>query len=179
MATWEAYSVVFVSVLLNGGPVSALVKSMGRTDSLIIIGGFDIRLYFLLYRHVSNLLFARRICLDVGRQIQNLHDHLLILSARSPTSAAQYRWAAELAPKGYFRITSWIFGWITFWGWQLTTASPAFLAATIIQALAVINYPSYAPKPWHGTLIYWAITLMGFFVNVFGAKYLSMLEGFL
>jgi hypothetical protein len=106
-------------------------------------------------------------------------EHLLMLHTRSPTSAAQYRWAAELAPKGYFRITSWIFGWITFWGWQLTTASPAFLAATIIQALALINHPTYVPKPWHGTLIYWCITLMGFFVNVYGAKYLSMLEGFL
>jgi hypothetical protein len=69
MATWEAYSVVFVSVLLNGGPVGTLVKSMGRIASLIILGGFDIRLHFLLHRHVSNLLLARRICIHVRPQI--------------------------------------------------------------------------------------------------------------
>lgn len=99
---------------------------------------------------------------------------------RSPTSAGQYRWAAELAPKKYFRIVSWIFGWVTFWGWQLTTASPAYLGATIIQAMLVLNYPeSYVFHRWHGTLIYWAIILLGVIVNACFAKWLPKLEGFL
>ncbi|KAK5692864.1 hypothetical protein LTR97_010340 [Elasticomyces elasticus] len=98
----------------------------------------------------------------------------------SPTSAAQYRWAAELAPKKHFLIISWIFGWITFWGWQLTTASPAFLAATIVQALLVLNYPTtYTFQRWHGTLIYLLITWMGAVVNVGFARWLPRLEGFL
>jgi choline transport protein len=99
---------------------------------------------------------------------------------RSPTSAAQYRWAAELAPKQHFRGVSWVFGWITFWGWQLTTASPAYLGATIIQAMLVLNYPeTYVFERWHGTLIYWAIILLGLVVNVGFAKWLPKLEGFL
>lgn len=99
----------------------------------------------------------------------------------SPTSAAQYRWAAELAPKKHFRIISWVFGWITFWGWQLTTASPAYLGATIIQSLAVLNYPEYLEKyqVWHETLIYWCIILIGVIVNVGFARWLPKLEGFL
>ena len=99
----------------------------------------------------------------------------------SPTSAAQYRWAAELAPKKHYRIVSWIFGWITFWGWQLTTASPAYLGATMIQSLAVFNYPEYLEKyqAWHGTLIYWCIIIIGVVVNVGFAKWLPKLEGFL
>jgi hypothetical protein len=99
----------------------------------------------------------------------------------SPTSAAQYRWAAELAPKKHYRIVSWIFGWITFWGWQLTTASPAYLGATMIQSLAALNYPGYLEKyqAWHGTLIYWCIIMIGVVVNVGFAKWLPKLEGFL
>lgn len=69
---------------------------------------------------------------------------------------------------------------MTFWGWQLTTASPAYLAATIIQALLVLNYPlSYTFHRWHGSLIYWIITLLGVVVNVGFAKFLPRLEGFL
>ena len=99
----------------------------------------------------------------------------------SPTSAAQYRWAAELTPKKYYRIVSWVFGWITFWGWQLTTASPAYLGATMIQSLAALNYPGYLEKyqAWHGTLIYWCIIMLGVIVNVGFAKWLPKLEGFL
>lgn len=71
-------------------------------------------------------------------------------------------------------------GWVTFWGWQLTTASPAYLGATIIQALLVLNYPTtYVPQQWHGTLIYWAVILLGVVVNVGFAKWLPKLEGFL
>ena len=85
-----------------------------------------------------------------------------------------------MAPKKHFRIISWVFGWITFWGWQLTTASPAFLGATIIQALLVLNYPdTYVFQRWHGTLIYLLITWMGVVVNVGFAKWLPMLENFL
>lgn len=85
-----------------------------------------------------------------------------------------------MAPKQHFRITSWVFGWITFWGWQLTTASPAFLGATIIQALLVLNYPTtYIFQRWHGTLIYLLITWMGVVINVGFAKWLPKLEGFL
>lgn len=74
-----------------------------------------------------------------------------------------------------------MFGWITFWGWQLATASPAYLGATIILALAVPNYPSYLEnyQVWHGTLIHWCIILLGVIVNVGFAKWLPKLEGFL
>lgn len=102
-------------------------------------------------------------------------------ASMSPTSASQYRWAAELAPKQHFRILSWVFGWITFWGWQLTTASPAYLGATMIQSLAALNYPGYLEQyqAWHGTLIYWCIIPFGLVVNVGLARWLPKLEGFL
>ena len=145
MATWEAYTVVFYIVLVNGGPVA-------------LVWGF----FFC---------FIGTLC-----TCSSLAEY----ASMSPTSAAQYRWAAELAPKQYYRIVSWIFGWITFWGWQLTTASPAYLGASIVQALVVLNYPeAYVYHRWHITMIYWLIILIGIVVNVWGAKLLPKLEGFL
>ncbi|GAB7326944.1 hypothetical protein MBLNU13_g10903t1 [Cladosporium sp. NU13] len=146
MATWEAYSVTFTTVLTNGGPVA------------LVYGFF--------------FCFIGTLCTCAS---------LAEYASMSPTSAAQYRWAAELAPKKHYRIVSWIFGWITFWGWQLTTASPAYLGATMIQSLAALNYPGYLEKyqAWHGTLIYWCIIMLGVVINVGFAKWLPKLEGFL
>lgn len=60
-------------------------------------------------------------------------------ASMSPTSAAQYRWAAELAPRRHFRIVSWILGWITFWGWQLTTVRHGRFA---VETLALTSRAS-------------------------------------
>ena len=50
----------------------------------------------------------------------------------------------------------------------------------MIQALLILNYPStYVYHRWHGTLIYWAIILLGIVVNTVFAKWLPKLEGFL
>jgi choline transport protein len=44
-------------------------------------------------------------------------------------------------------------GWITLCGWQAAIASVAFLISTMIQGLAVYNYPTYVPERWHATLM--------------------------
>jgi choline transport protein len=44
-------------------------------------------------------------------------------------------------------------GWVTLCGWQAGIASVAFLIATMIQGLAVYNYPTYVPQRWHATLM--------------------------
>ncbi|KAK4889263.1 hypothetical protein LTR27_011940 [Elasticomyces elasticus] len=164
MATWEAFTVVFVTVLTNGGPVRTC-----RLDTQHIAAITYLRKVALVYGFIFCFAGTLATCASLAEY-----------ASISPTSAAQYRWAAELAPKKYFRIISWILGWITFWGWQLTTASPAFHAATIIQALLVLNYPTtYMFQRWHGTLIYLLITWMGAVVNVGFARWLPRLEGFL
>ena len=46
--------------------------------------------------------------------------------------------------------------------------------------MLVLNYPgTYVFHRWHGTLIYWAIILLGLIVNTGFAKWLPKLEGFL
>lgn len=97
----------------------------------------------------------------------------------SPTSAGQYRWAAEFAPRKHYRIISWIQAWVTLWGPQLTTAALAYLSATTVQALIVLNYSTYVPQPWYACCIYWLITLLGAVINIRFAKSLPYIEGFL
>lgn len=57
------------------------------------------------------------------------------------------------------------------------TASVAFLAATMIQGLIILNYPeTYEPKLWHGTLMYWAVTLVIVLINIFGIRIFPYIE---
>ena len=40
--------------------------------------------------------------------------------------------------------------------------------ATQIQGLLVLNYPDYVFQRYHGTLLMWAVVLLGLLINVFG-----------
>lgn len=55
-------------------------------------------------------------------------------------------------------------------------ASGAFLAGTIIQGLLVLNYPSYEPQRWHGTLLFYAIAAFGLFINTYLVRLLPRIE---
>ena len=54
--------------------------------------------------------------------------------------------------------------------------SVAFLTATIMQGLFVLQYPDYIYKRWHATLLMWALTAITFVINVFGIRILPHLE---
>ncbi|RWA09390.1 hypothetical protein EKO27_g5710 [Xylaria grammica] len=99
------------------------------------------------------------------------------MASISPTSGGQYHWVALLAPRRYAILFSWFAGWITAFTRIAVTASVAFLAATMVQGLVILNYPdTYVPRQWHGTLIYWAITLVLLFINIFGIRIFPHIE---
>jgi amino acid transporter len=54
--------------------------------------------------------------------------------------------------------------------WQAGNASGSFLTGTIIQALIGINNPDYQPENWQGTLLVFAMVLVLFVCNVWGAR---------
>ena len=60
--------------------------------------------------------------------------------------------------------------------WQANIASVGYLIASQIQGLAILNYESYSPERWHGTMIFWAVVVVSTCVNVFGTKILPALE---
>lgn len=62
-------------------------------------------------------------------------------------------------------------------GWQSGVAINAYLAATEIQGLAILNYPSYTPERWHGTLMMIAVTGVAVIFNTVLIKRLPLIEG--
>ena len=54
--------------------------------------------------------------------------------------------------------------------WQAGNASGSFLTGTIIQALLGVNNPNYVPHDWQGTLFVFAMVLVVFCFNVWGAR---------
>ncbi|KAF4630642.1 hypothetical protein G7Y89_g7494 [Cudoniella acicularis] len=66
--------------------------------------------------------------------------------------------------------------WVTVIGWQAATTSSTFLAATMIQGLAVLNYPQYTPQPWQAVLLLYAVLAFATFINTFFASQLPAVE---
>lgn len=67
-------------------------------------------------------------------------------------------------------------GWLCVLGWQTGCASTAYVAGIQIQGLVVLNYPTYEPQTWHGTLITIAIAAFSATFNTFFAKKLPLIE---
>jgi amino acid transporter len=92
------------------------------------------------------------------------------MASMAPISGGQYHWVSEFAPPKYQKFLSYITGWMSTLSWQAGNASGSFLTGTIIQALLTINYPDYVPKNWQGTLFVFAMVLILYIVNIWGAQ---------
>ncbi|MCJ1250204.1 hypothetical protein MMC30_007430 [Trapelia coarctata] len=101
------------------------------------------------------------------------------MSSMAPTSGGQYHWVSEFAPPQYQKILSYVTGWMSVLSWQAGTASGSFLTGTIIQALIGVNSPDYQPANWQGTLLVFAMALLVYICNVWGARELPLAQKFL
>ncbi|KAM3074140.1 hypothetical protein ACMFMF_006162 [Clarireedia jacksonii] len=99
------------------------------------------------------------------------------MASMMPLSGGQYHWVSILAPKSHAKFLSYITGWLTVIGWQAGQASVAFLCATMIQGLVVLNHPEYVPERWQATLMLYAILTFMIFINTFLARWLPKIEG--
>ncbi|KAL9023096.1 MAG: hypothetical protein Q9180_008394, partial [Flavoplaca navasiana] len=66
--------------------------------------------------------------------------------------------------------------WLNVIGWQALLASGAYLCATMIQGLVILNYPDYPAERWHGTFILWAVIVVAVIVNTVIVSLLPKLE---
>lgn len=98
------------------------------------------------------------------------------MASMAPTSGGQYHFVALLAPPGSRNFLSWFTGWIATIGWNANTAAGVYFGATITQGLLVLNYPSYVPERWQGTLLMYACLLVVVLVNTSGARFLPKIE---
>ena len=100
------------------------------------------------------------------------------MASINPTVGAQYRWCGLYAPPGVMSPAFWalIQGWVTVFGWIAVAAQPAFLVATLVQGLIILNNADYNPKAWHGTLLALAMISIPVICNIFTRKILSGIE---
>ena len=63
--------------------------------------------------------------------------------------------------------------------WQAGAASGSFLTGTIIQALIGVNNADYQPANWQGTLLVFAMALLIYICNIWGARELPLAQTFL
>ena len=70
-------------------------------------------------------------------------------------------------------------GWLSTLSWQAGTASGSFLTGTLIQGWIKLNNPEYEPQNWQGTLLVFAMVLVLFVANIWGAKSMPIINNFL
>ncbi|EEP81888.1 predicted protein [Uncinocarpus reesii 1704] len=99
------------------------------------------------------------------------------MTSLEPTAGGQYHWVAVFAPPKWRRIASYIVGWMCALGWQTIVPAPANVAASTIQAFAVVASDSYDPKPWHVVALTVAICTLAVVFNTFCARKTPGLEG--
>ncbi|KAL4902019.1 hypothetical protein BDW74DRAFT_187028 [Aspergillus multicolor] len=98
------------------------------------------------------------------------------LASMYPTAGGQYHFTAVLAPERLKNTLSWAIGWIGTFGWIAFAASAPFFAATMLQGVVVLNDETYGMARWQGTLLYWAFVALGMVINIWGSRFLSLVE---
>ena len=58
---------------------------------------------------------------------------------------------------------------------RVTTSGP-FLVGTLIQACAIVMYPDYVPTNWQGTLMVIAVTIVVWFLNIWGSRAMPLIQ---
>jgi amino acid transporter len=101
------------------------------------------------------------------------------LASMAPTSGGQYHWVSMLAPASSRKFLGYLTGWLTLTGWQALVASGGFVTGTMIQGLILLTHPEYEGKNWHGTLLFWAVVLLGYIINTAIGSFLARFEGFI
>lgn len=88
-----------------------------------------------------------------------------------PTAGGVYYWSAMLATRKYAPITSWVTGWLTLVGNWTVTLSINFSGAQLILSAISLWNEDFLASAWQTVLMFWAVMLIAFTVNVFGVKY--------
>ncbi|KAK9419622.1 putative Gaba permease [Seiridium unicorne] len=93
-----------------------------------------------------------------------------------PTAGGVYYWAALLSTPKWAPIASWITGWLTLVGNWTVTLSINFGGAQLILSAISLWDEEFVANAWQTVLMFWAVTLVCYLVNIFGAKYLDLIN---
>ncbi|KAI5362443.1 Putative amino acid/polyamine transporter I [Septoria linicola] len=98
------------------------------------------------------------------------------MASMAPTSGGQYHWVSEFAPEQYQKFLSYTTGWLSTMSYQAGNASGFFLAGTIIQSLAMVNYPEYSAPNWQSTMCVLAVVAVSGVFNIFFSRFFPVLN---
>ena len=93
-----------------------------------------------------------------------------------PTAGGVYYWSAMLSTKKYAPVVSWITGWLTLVGNWTVTLSINFSGAQLILSAITLWNEEFVASQWQTVLMFWAVMSIAFSVNVFGARYLDLIN---
>lgn len=93
-----------------------------------------------------------------------------------PTAGGVYYWSAMLSTRKYAPVASWITGWLTLVGNWTVTLSINFSGGQLILSAISLWNEDFAPNEWQTILAFWAVMLVCMLVNIFGAKYLDLIN---
>ncbi|KAH9884419.1 gaba permease [Xylariomycetidae sp. FL2044] len=93
-----------------------------------------------------------------------------------PTAGGVYYWAALLSTPRWAPIASWVTGWLTLVGNWTVTLSINFGGAQLILSAISLWDEDYAANEWQTILMFWAVMLLCYLVNVFGSRYLDLIN---
>lgn len=93
-----------------------------------------------------------------------------------PTSGGVYFWAAMLSTKKWAPLASWITGWLTLVGDWTVTTSINFSGGQLILSAITLWKEDFVPNAYQTVLMFWAVMLVCMLVNIFGSKYLDLIN---
>ncbi|KAI5777164.1 amino acid/polyamine transporter I [Geopyxis carbonaria] len=93
-----------------------------------------------------------------------------------PTAGGVYYWSAMLSTRKYAPIASWITGWLTLVGNWTVTTSINFSGGQLILSTIALWREDWAPNEWQTILMFWCVMVVCMLVNIFGSKYLDMIN---
>ncbi|KAJ4369976.1 hypothetical protein N0V83_005740 [Neocucurbitaria cava] len=93
-----------------------------------------------------------------------------------PTAGGVYYWSAMLSTRSWAPIASWVTGWLTLVGNWTVTLSINFSGGQLILSAITLWDEDFVPNQWQTVLMFWAVMLICMAVNIFGAKYLDVIN---
>ncbi|KAI9802501.1 MAG: hypothetical protein M1825_002886 [Sarcosagium campestre] len=81
-----------------------------------------------------------------------------------------------LAKREYAPITSYITGWLTLVGNWTVTLSIMFSGGQLVLSAITLWKEDYVPNAYQTILMFWAVVMVCTLVNIFGAKYLDLIN---
>ncbi|KAF2800460.1 amino acid permease-like protein [Melanomma pulvis-pyrius CBS 109.77] len=93
-----------------------------------------------------------------------------------PTAGGVYYWSAMLSTRKYAPVASWVTGWLTLVGNWTVTLSINFSGGQLILSAITLWKEDFVPNQYQTILMFWAVMLVCMSVNIFGAKYLDLIN---